>query len=239
MLTDLGHVYLCQSELEDAGTILEGAFTRAMENLEETSPLRLKAMHQPAMLRWEQGEMGEAERLFRECLDDFLGFLGSDHVDTIVTTTALGDVLQQAGNLEEAKSLLERSLEWDLEHLGEDHPSTAVVVNNLGLQLGTMDLGEEALGHLEEAMAIAEKVLEPGHWRWPALRSTYGRTLMMVGRYAEAEPVLLASLEEFRAAVGDEDWRTQAVCRSLVELYEATGAPGKAGPYHALLADES
>ena len=42
-------------------------------------------MHNLAVCYLDQGRLGEAEQLFKECLEDRISILGIDHVDTLTT----------------------------------------------------------------------------------------------------------------------------------------------------------
>jgi len=182
--------------------------------------------------------LDEAKPLLEGALRWNLEHHGEDHPSTAIVVNNLALVYQQLEQHERALEMFERSLATRRRVHGGDSVSVLVGLNNLGLQLGMMGRAGEALPHLEEAMDIASRVLEPGHWRWPALRSTYGRTLTGVGRYDDAERELLASLRGFRATVGEDHWRVQAVCRSLVELYHRTGDVDAEARYRAVLQDD-
>jgi tetratricopeptide (TPR) repeat protein len=181
------------------------------------------------------GSLEEAKPLLERALEWDLEHHGEDHPSTAIVVNNLGFVYQKLEEHDRALEMFERSLATRQRVHEHDSMSVIIGLNNVGLQLGIMGRGEEALAFVEEAIGIADQILEPGQWQWPALRSTYGRTLMAVGRYGEAERELRASLEGFRAAVGDEHWRTQAVCRNLVELSQATGDPEGVARYQALL----
>ena len=67
-------------------------------------------------------------------------------------------------------------------------------------------------------------------------RTHLGDALRGEGRYAEAEPLLLAGYERFKVPNPvTKSWRDHAL-RSLVRLYEAEGRPGEVEKYQALLA---
>jgi len=85
-----------------------------------------------------------------------------------------------------------------------------------------------------EALAIREKVYEPGRYPLASARLTLGAALLGQKRYAEAEPLLLSALEDMKRieadqglTVGEKAGMTALVER-LAQLYEATNRPEKA-----------
>ena len=65
--------------------------------------------------------------------------------------------------------------------------------------------------------------------------ATDGAALTGLGRYAEAEPLLLASHPVIQQQTGGRSSPTRAVLEYLVTLYEAWPRPDRATEYRALL----
>ena len=82
------------------------------------------------------------------------------------------------------------------------------------------------------------RALPPDHWFAATVQGFYGKCLMALERYAEAEQQVLAAYEAVNGALGAEDRRTRTLLERLVELYEAWGKPEDAERYRALLAAE-
>ncbi|MHC5110876.1 MAG: tetratricopeptide repeat protein [Planctomycetota bacterium] len=61
------------------------------------------------------------------------------------------------------------------------------------------------------------------------MRVQYGRSLIVAGRYEEAEEQLLTAYKTIHPQVRNTDARHVGVVRALVRLYEAAGDPEKAG----------
>ena len=67
---------------------------------------------------------------------------------------------------------------------------------------------------------------------------TLGQCLMELGRYAEAEPLLLEGFDRIRAVKGDRDRYNREVLEHLTGLYDAWDKPDQATQYRALLQSE-
>jgi tetratricopeptide (TPR) repeat protein/RIO-like serine/threonine protein kinase len=182
----------------------------------------------------QNGKLDEAIPLLEQALAWDLGHLGPDHPSTAIVVNNLGFVYQELGQHERALEMFRESLATRRRVHDHDSVSVLVGLNNVGLQLNMMGRGADALPYLEEAMGIGAGILEAGHWRWAALRSTYGRVLMTVGRLDEAERELLASLDLLRATVGEDHWRTRGVCGGLAELYRMTGDAEREAHFRSL-----
>jgi serine/threonine-protein kinase len=121
--------------------------------------------------------------------------------------------------------------------------------HDIGRQLYDDALSLEAQGRLAEAetkFSNAEfwlsQVIEmkqdapPGSeqgrkWLSADIKRLLGHCLIKLRSYEEAEPLLLESYSVIRDHFGDDDPRTQATRRWLIELYNSWGKPRKAEQY--------
>ena len=78
---------------------------------------------------------------------------------------------------------------------------------------------------LREALALRQHALPEGHWHIAEAQSLLGRCLTGLGRYDEAEPLLLAAYAGLQATRGDQDAHTAQAREALVALYEAWDRP--------------
>jgi hypothetical protein len=88
---------------------------------------------------------------------------------------------------------------------------------------------------LRECMDIRSASLPAGHWQLGQARSRLGASLLMTGRYEEAEPLLLTGFEILSAKKGLRDSSTVRTLKWLVDLYDSTGRPELAEEYRAQL----
>lgn len=211
--------------------ILPGRFPDGTEALQ--FPLEFKASQ--ALLLIDQGKSMEAEIRLRSLLD---GPPRAEYPDGDLETSQVQDYLGQAllaqGKLDEAQKMLSGALEKRRSILGNEHPITLQTKNHYGRLLQAQGKLQESEVYLRQAMEIAESKL-PGHWRTAVYRGDYGRSLVELERYSEAEEKLAKAQMELEDAFGAEDFRTQRVIRARVKLHEAWGKPEKAAEYRAML----
>ena len=181
-------------------------------------------------------ETGEA--LYREVLDTRRRYLGDDHRDVAQALNNLGAFLREkrpddAEAQHEAEDVSREAVEVFGRAIGEEQMDYAAALNNLGTSIMNRGGYAEALPILERAAAIAERATGPAHWAPSAMRLNVGKVQTKLGRYAEAERVLLAALEGLRAGLGDESDPVQKARDRVAELYDAWGRPGEAARYRA------
>jgi serine/threonine-protein kinase len=115
--------------------------------------------------------------------------------------------------------------------LGPDHPDVATSMTLLASVLIDTGRNEEALALAKDAKAIWLKALPPGHWRTASAEAAEGAALAGLGRYDEAEKLLLASYGVLHNEQGAAHVYVVNSSRWLVKLYLATGQPAKATRY--------
>ena len=119
----------------------------------------------------------------------------------------------------------------------DDHDVVACL-NGVASCLESLDRSEEALPRYEEAIEINRRVLPPGHPE--ALRAQIGiaRTLVTLGEYAQAEPLLRDAAEHCDRSEATRWWHWHTVLEESVRLYDAWDKPDEAAQWRAKLPDE-
>ena len=87
---------------------------------------------------------------------------------------------------------------------------------------------------LRECRVIRREALPEGHWLHANTESTLGECLTALGRFGEAEPLLLRSYPVIKAKWGASGEHTQRALRRIVDLYAAWGKPDEAATYRPL-----
>jgi serine/threonine-protein kinase len=90
---------------------------------------------------------------------------------------------------------------------------------------------EEALSLGKDAKAVWTKALAPGHWRTASAEAVEGAALAGLGRYDEAEKMLLASYGVLHEDKGAAHVYVVNSSRWLARLYLAMGQPAKAARF--------
>lgn len=185
---------------------------------------------------YSRGDQERAEGLFRDALALNRRLFGDVHPRVAETLNNLAVLLQRRGESVAAQPFYEEALAVRRRLLGDRHPDVGNSLYNLADLLA--DRGDFAAAEslAAEALAILEGALPAGDWRTALVRGLHGRCLTGLGRYPEAESLLLESYRVLRAQRGEGHRSTRAVLRRTADLYEAWGRPVEAARYRAELA---
>ena len=178
---------------------------------------------------------GEAEPILRQVLQIQEKAYGAVHERIAFTLNALGDIATATGALSEAEADYTRALAIDHALFGDASSRTALIRSNLGavyLKQSRNVLAETTLRQAVEAL----KAVPPGNNMIGVARGRWGRALLVLKRYPEAEEQLNAAHELLKAQRTPPPTEVANVRADLVKLYLATHHPDKAQPYQAELA---
>ena len=176
----------------------------------------------------QERKFGEAEPLYREVLQRRMAEFGDDHEQTLIVLNNLAMVLTNTGRHAEAEPLHERALAIKVRVLGPGDRSTLTSRFNVGLSRLLQGRLEAALPEFRECAERAPEAYPAGHWMIAKLRDGYGSCLHLLGRWSEAEPVLLEAHAQMRAVFPVTDVRVRAIAERLSDLYAAWGKPEEA-----------
>lgn len=155
-------------------------------------------LYRAGILRRQQGDLAEAERLYRRALAIREREQGPNHLDVAAVLNNLGIVEAAQGNEEAARPLLERALSIRQTALGKAHLLTAESLNNLALLYAAQGNTAAAEPLYRRAVAILEQTAGHGGELKRVLEN-YAALLQDSGRPAEAE-ALEARARVMRAA---------------------------------------
>ncbi|MFQ5411778.1 MAG: tetratricopeptide repeat protein, partial [Phycisphaerae bacterium] len=108
-------------------------------------------------------------------------------------------------------------------------------MTHLGRILVRLHRYEEALPLLREALETRRKRLPAGHWKTAKTESVLGACLAGLGRFEEAEPLLLSSYPRIAKDRGPFHRRTREALQRIVQMYTLWGKPEAGVKYQALL----
>ncbi len=173
-------------------------------------------------------EFDAAESVMREAIEVRRRVQGSDHPLVAVALDGLGLVYREQGKFEAAGKLHAESLAIRRKKLRPDHPAIAVPL----LGLAQVDLhfkrAAQAEPLLREALALRRKALPAGHWEIAEIASVLGGCLTLLGRYDEAESLLLESYPILRKEQGQDSRIVRETNDRILALYTASNQPSKA-----------
>jgi hypothetical protein len=90
---------------------------------------------------------------------------------------------------------------------------------------------------LRESLDIYGSSLPEDHWKVGEARSLLGRCLGEMGRFEEAEPLLIEGYERIERKLGPRHRTTNQAIHRLIEFYEASGNPDAAARYRSEIRD--
>jgi serine/threonine-protein kinase len=188
-----------------------------------------------------KGQYKEAEPVIREGLELRRKVLGDANPDTAMALYRLSDLLFREGKYQEAEDAANQSLAAFQKALAKpgDNPFYANPQLELGLILDKMGRPRDAETHLREALEIRKRLVPAGNQLIGITEGALGECLTLQKRYAEAEPLLLNSLEILRSSTVESDSRRVEAMRRLAVLYRSWGRPQEAARYETSPAQTS
>ncbi len=181
-----------------------------------------------------KGDYEAAERLLVEALSMDRRLLGEEHSAVAENLHGLAALLREKGDYDGAEHQYRKALAIFRSQLGNEHPFlgvSLVSLANLRIDRGDFE-GAETL--IDESLDIFRRALPPDHWWKVQAESVRGACLSGLGRFAEAEPLLLDSYPVLKERQGVESTYAKDALKRIVDLYEAWGKPAKAAEYRAL-----
>ncbi len=197
-------------------------------------PDTLTAINNLTVTLNEEGHHAEAAELIRGLLDARRKLLGPDHPQTLVTMNNLAFTERKLGHLDESDQIFVAVIEVARRTLGPSHPGTLQYSGNrVGLLLEKKDL-TTAETAAREQVALRQKAM-PDSWFTFADEGQLGRVLIGLGRYSEAEPLLIDAFNGLTKRDGQvpasQKVRFNEIRSALVELYMATNRPDDAAKW--------
>jgi tetratricopeptide (TPR) repeat protein len=173
-------------------------------------------------------KLARIEQELRAAVDDKLGRLGADHIDTLRTQQQLAVVMAQRGQQAEALALLEQTVAGAERVLGHEHPQTLSTRGQLAeqlLQLGRLD---EALVTLQDVIAIQQRTLPDDNLDALLNKARLGEAMEKRGDLSQAETLIRQVMDTLRKTRGDGDPETQRAMSALEALLRKLGRSDEA-----------
>jgi serine/threonine-protein kinase len=231
-LSGLANYYYLSGRYTEAETLLRELLARDRKIKGPRHPDVAKDLSDLVAALWAQGDFAAAEPLIREALGIARESWGPENPGTLRYALQLGLLLSEEGAASAAEPLLREVLEQRRKALGPQNVGVAVPSQFLAELLARTGRLREALDLARQAEAIYAHELPENHWRTAMARSILGDCLVRLHRFAEAEPLLLSSLETLERTRGNGTERQARRTRErIVRLYEAWGRPRQAVAY--------
>ncbi len=194
-------------------------------------PRTLTAMNTLAATLAGLGRHAQADALYGQTLEISRRVLGAKHSFTLEVLADTAGLYRRLGKYDQAKKYVEEALSGLRNALGHEHPDTIAAVVDLALANVSQKKFADGEALVREAVELNRRI-QPDDWSRFRAESVLGASLAGQARYADAEPLLVAGYEGMAARKGRvavSEWHHLDSAREwIVELYRATGAPGKA-----------
>ena len=226
-MNNLAAAYWPAKQLDKSIPLFEETLKRREAKLGRDHPNTLTTMANLGVNYKDAGRLEEAIPLLEEA------YRAAKKYPTLRWVgTPLLDAYAKAGENAKLANLLQEQLPEARKTLPKDSPQLAGLLAQIGMGLLEQKQWAEAEPLLRECLAIREKT-QPDAWTTFNTKSMLGGALLGQKKYADAEPLLLAGYEgmkkqEAKIPPPGKIRLTEAVER-LVQLYEATGQPGRGG----------
>lgn len=179
----------------------------------------------------EKGEFEGAETALRDAISIHANARGESHPFVGYDMTNLGMLLHDNGELAAAEDALRGALKIYAQSLDENHQYIGSSLTELAGVLNTKGSPADAVPILQRAIDIRLRDYPPESRLTAGTFAVYGDTLTRLGRFEEAETMLLENFEHLR---GQDDRRSRNSLQAIVRLYEAWGKPEMAIRYQQL-----
>jgi serine/threonine-protein kinase len=224
-----------KGELVEAEAIYRQALAsyRALHGPEH--PQVATALNNLALALADREDYPAAEATFRESLAMRRKLLGDNHPDTAQSVSAIGFILFCERRYDEAEPVLRDALERRNRILGPDNVATATTEITLARLLLATNRPAQAEPVARHALATFRHDLPDGNeWHVGLIESVLGASLTALGRFEEAEPLLVEGYATVRAKRGSDTPYTRIARAWLIEHYRARGMTTRAEEVQAL-----
>ena len=192
------------AELDEAEALHRRALAMTRRVVPEDHPDVTGALQRLGVILHGQGKVDEAV----EVLEEALGRARNDGTSPV----ALGDILSELAVLfrnmerpDEAEPMYLEALEIREATFGA-HPVAAQSYNNFGVFLRNQGRGEEALPHLERALAIHREAVGEDHLNVGIAWANLAAAQRALGRLGEAGRSYEAALSSIERSMGPDYW---------------------------------
>jgi tetratricopeptide (TPR) repeat protein len=227
-MNNLAASYINVGRRDEAIKLQEEVLTLRRKVSGPEHPDTLTAMANLSFSYSEAGRRDEALKLREELLPLSRKINGPEHPQTLNIIAGLATSYREAGKFEQAASLLEAGLPVARKRLPHDDVVTGVMLCEFGLAKLNAKAFAGAEPPFREGLAILQKLI-PDSLATLCGRSDLGAALLGQKKFAEAEPLLLASFaglkKREKTIPAGRRYRLTEVVDRLIELYTATDKP--------------
>ena len=161
--------------------------------------------------------------------------MGEAHRDTLASLGELASLYRLQQRYDEAESLLVKAVEIARRALGDDDLAVGTYLYDLANLKKTRGEIAQAEPLVREALRIKRATLPKDHLEVAMMESFLGGCLTDLGRYDEAEALLVESYPAIRAVNGVQGRKTRGALQRIIRLFEVQGETDLAAEWRAKL----
>ena len=227
-MNSLGVVNRYQGKYAQAETLLKSVLQMRRRVLGAEHHEALASLRSLAQLYQAEAKYAQAEPLLREVLTTNRRVLGEQHPETLAAMNNMADLYRRQNKYAEAESMFNELLAARRRSLAADHPN----ITNVLASLGGMKLEQRRYAEAEPLLREAldgQRKKSPDTWRRYYTESLLGACLTGLGKYAEAEQILLSGYKGLLARQNSMPFENREMLQeardSIGQLDRARGKP--------------
>ncbi len=224
-LSNLAMLLRDQGRLPEAALLNKLALDRPLEAI-----LKALVLNNFGALRESQGNYVQAELLYKDALEIFIGTYGRGHIKTVASMDNLGLLYGKQEKYREAVLLHKRAVSICIRSLGKNHPTTAKSMNNLALAYTGLGKYIQAESLYTRAIEITKQTLGEAHPTFAIMLSNLATLYAAQERYEKAELLFKSSLEIENKVLGSNHPNNGETLNSLALTYYLQGKYVEAEP---------
>ena len=175
----------------------------------------LKSTTALAIALRDQGDLGEARKLYEKVLETSQRIYGPDHELTLGAQSDLALVLQEQGELEQSRQLNRQVLDARQRIQGPDHEDTLVSMQNLAVVLSKQRKSDEARRLYEQVLETMQRKFGPDHPYTCGVMGNLATELREQGEFDRARGLYEQALDIQRRILGPDHPETLDTMHNL------------------------
>jgi tetratricopeptide (TPR) repeat protein len=183
-----------------------------------------------------EGKLGEADSLLRNVLPLEEQVFGKNHAYVAFALDSLGKLAYKRGDLDAAQTYFERSLTISKVLWGDTDFNTGVVKSDLSDAFVGKKQYLRAEELLSQAVSAVTRQPRPGNPSVGVVQVKFGRALVLLKRYRDAEAPLTAGYAILAPKPSVFQERLEQARKDLVTVYTALHEPDQAAKFRSELA---
>ena len=233
-LVNIAFAHHDQGELDEAEELYREAIDMQRSLLGSSHPDVADTLNNLAFVLNDKGDLEGAIAMGRQSIDTYRTSVGDEHPLVAMGMHNVGIWLIEAGDYAAAEQMLGEAVALRKTVLGNEHADVAKSLTGLAMLFLETKRYDEALEAAMEASTIWAGTTMSNHWRAAVATSAQGAALAGLGRYEEAEPLLLEGVGALQGDSGALTRYVAAASRWLADLYEKLGRTDEAAKYRAI-----